>query len=190
MKTITPEKGKELEEATLQNIVGKIEEGGIPTAREIDMLRDATAKPVEVVRSVEPESETVQDKELAELSDLSIRHIHRFADEGVIPRSVTKGNYLFRASVRGIIRYYRDQSSGITEGKAKDVARKAKADANSAELDEAEKRGLLMFREDAARIFAEARVEIRQLIEKAAIPEKVKVKLCADIAKLKLVEKE
>ena len=44
-KTLTPEQGQQLEEATLKNIVEKIGAGGIPSNREIEMLRAATAEP-------------------------------------------------------------------------------------------------------------------------------------------------
>ncbi len=43
--TITPEQGAELEAATLKNIVEKIASGGIPSQREADMIRQATAEP-------------------------------------------------------------------------------------------------------------------------------------------------
>jgi len=43
--TISPEQGAELEAATLRNIIEKVAAGGIPTARELDMLKGATAEP-------------------------------------------------------------------------------------------------------------------------------------------------
>ncbi len=43
--TITPAQGAELEAATLKNIVEKIASGGIPSQREADMIRQATAEP-------------------------------------------------------------------------------------------------------------------------------------------------
>jgi hypothetical protein len=44
-KPISPEQGAELEAATIKNIIEKVAAGGIPTARELDMLKDATAEP-------------------------------------------------------------------------------------------------------------------------------------------------
>ena len=43
--TISPEEGAELEAATIRNIIEKVASGGIPTARELDMLKGATAEP-------------------------------------------------------------------------------------------------------------------------------------------------
>jgi hypothetical protein len=40
-KTITPEQAEQLEAATLKNIVDKVGAGGIPSAREIEMIRSA-----------------------------------------------------------------------------------------------------------------------------------------------------
>jgi hypothetical protein len=44
-KPISSEQAAQLEEATIKNIVEKVGAGGIPTARELDMLKDATAEP-------------------------------------------------------------------------------------------------------------------------------------------------
>jgi hypothetical protein len=41
LKTITPEQAEQLEAATLKNIVDKVGAGGIPSAREIEMIRSA-----------------------------------------------------------------------------------------------------------------------------------------------------
>ena len=44
-KPISSEQAAQLEEATIKNIVEKVGAGGIPTARELDMLKAATAEP-------------------------------------------------------------------------------------------------------------------------------------------------
>lgn len=44
-KPISSEQAAQLEEATITNIVAKVGAGGIPTARELDMLKAATAEP-------------------------------------------------------------------------------------------------------------------------------------------------
>jgi hypothetical protein len=44
-KPISSEQAAQLEEATIKNIVDKVGAGGIPTARELDMLKAATAEP-------------------------------------------------------------------------------------------------------------------------------------------------
>ena len=44
-KTISPQEAAELQAATLRNIVEKIASGGIPSQRESDMIRQATAEP-------------------------------------------------------------------------------------------------------------------------------------------------
>ena len=185
---ITPEQKRALEVTTLKNIVDKIGAGGIPTAREqeiIDLAVDRT-KPVSASDG-EPHGETCGDKELAELADLSPRRIQQLADDGTIPK-ITRGVYPFTAAIRALIRYYRDKASGTTEGKSADIARKAKSDANMSEIEEAQLLGILMLRSDAADLFADARVQIRQLIEASPMPPKAKQKLCADIAKIKLSE--
>ncbi len=44
-KPISSEQAAQLEQATIKNIVDKVGAGGIPTARELDMLKEATAEP-------------------------------------------------------------------------------------------------------------------------------------------------
>lgn len=190
---ISTDQRRELEVATLKNIIDKIASGGIPTAREqeiLDLAVDRRPPASEAGDAAEPltnSSETCGDRDLAAISDLSPRWIQKLADDGTIPK-ITRGVYPFAAAVRALIRYYRDQASGTTEGKSADIARKAKSDANISEIEEAQLRGDLMFKKDAVMLFADARVQIRQLIEASPLPAKAKQKLCADIAKIKLSE--
>lgn len=79
--------------------------------------------------------------ELAAKLGESERQIQRIVDEGLAPRPEKKGQYDEWAVVRGLLRYYRDKSAKVSEERTRDAARKAKAEADSVELDNAEKRG-------------------------------------------------
>jgi|688.fasta_scaffold564242_1 hypothetical protein len=57
-KPISSEQAAQLEEATIKNIVEKVGAGGIPTARELDMLKDATAEPPAPAAPADAEAES------------------------------------------------------------------------------------------------------------------------------------
>jgi phage terminase Nu1 subunit (DNA packaging protein) len=85
--------------------------------------------------------ETMRLGSLAAKIGESERQIQRIVDQGLAPRPEKKGQYDVWAIVRGLLRYYRDRASKISEERTRDAARKAKADADNAELDNEEKRG-------------------------------------------------
>jgi hypothetical protein len=73
------------------------------------------------------------------------------------------------------------------ESKAIDAARREKAEADSAEIDAAEKMGLLMLKTDARLIWADVTIEVRRTIEGADFlkPEQVQ-KLLLALSKIRL----
>ncbi len=131
--TITPEQAAQLEEATIKNIVEKIGAGGIPSAREIEMLRKATATPPR--HSVDH----WREGELAEWLDLSRQRVEQLAEEGTIPAPTADG-WPAKKCVVSYIRKLRERLND--EGKA-DRARREKAEADMAEMESAKMEGTL-----------------------------------------------
>lgn len=80
---------------------------------------------------------------IAKLLDLSERRVQQLSREGVIPKS-TRGQYELIGSVRGYVRYLRDQAVKAQAGApdyAVERARFIRARADLAEMDAEEKRG-------------------------------------------------
>lgn len=67
-KPISPEQAAQLEQATIRNIVDKVGSGGIPTARELDMLREATAEPPPDAKQAETFGPRLNIRQLARLT--------------------------------------------------------------------------------------------------------------------------
>ena len=131
--TITLEQHQELEAATIRNIIGKISCGAVPTARELEMLRKATAT---------PPRHTVdhwREGELAEWLDLSRQRLEQLAEEGTIP-GATDAGWPAKKCVVAYIRKLRERLND--EGKA-DRARREKAEADMAEMESAKMEGTL-----------------------------------------------
>ena len=131
--TITAEQHQELEQRTLSNIIGKIADGSVPTARELTMLRQATATPPRHTVDHWPEAE------LAEWLDLSRQRLEQLAEEGTIP-GATDAGWPAKKCVGGYIRKLRERLPD--EGKI-DRARLLKAQASTAELEQAALEGTL-----------------------------------------------
>lgn len=80
---------------------------------------------------------------IAKLLDLSERRVQQLSREGVIPKA-TRGQYELIGSVRGYVRYLRDQAVRAQAGApdyAVERARFIRARADLAEMDAEEKRG-------------------------------------------------
>ncbi len=131
--TITPEQGAELEAATIRNIIEKVAAGGIPSNRELGMLRAATAAPPR--HSVDH----WREPELAEWLDLSRQRLEQLAEEGTIPAPTADG-WPAKKCVTAYIRKLRERLND--EGKA-DRARREKAEADMAEMESAKMEGTL-----------------------------------------------
>ena len=123
---------------------------------------------------------------MAKFLDITPRHLNYLAQNGVVPNP-QGGEWQAAACVVKYIRHLRDAAGA---GGKEDKVRKLKAEADTAEMEAANMKGTLMLKDDGKQIFAEVRVAIRKIIESAKIPEPVKVKICASIAKLKLNEGE
>lgn len=88
---------------------------------------------------------------IAKLLDLSERRVQQLSREGVIPKA-TRGQYDLIASVRGYVRYLRDQAARAQAGApdyASERARFIRARADLAEMEAEEKRGSVIAAEDA-----------------------------------------
>ena len=83
---------------------------------------------------------------IAKLLDLSERRVQQLSREGVIPRA-TRGRYDLIGSVRGYVRYLRDQALRAQAGApdyAAERARFIRARADLAEMEAEERRGALI----------------------------------------------
>lgn len=83
---------------------------------------------------------------IARLLDLTERRVQQLSREGVIPRG-ERGRYDLVGSVRGYVRYLRDQAARAQDGVADfgaERARLIKAKADLAEMDAAQRRGDLL----------------------------------------------
>ncbi len=87
---------------------------------------------------------------IAKLLDLSERRVQQLSREGVIPRA-ERGQYDLVGSVRGYVRYLRDQAAKAQAGApdyASERARCIRARADLAEMEAEAKRGSLIAAED------------------------------------------
>lgn len=83
---------------------------------------------------------------IAKLLDLSERRVQQLSREGVIPKA-TRGQYELIGSVRGYVRYLRDQAIKAQAGApdyAEERARFIRARADLAEMEAQEKRGCVI----------------------------------------------
>ena len=87
---------------------------------------------------------------IAKLLDLSERRVQQLSREGVIPKA-TRGQYDLIGSVRGYVRYLRDQAAKAQAGApdyAAERARFLRARADLAEMEAEERRGAVIAAED------------------------------------------
>jgi len=87
---------------------------------------------------------------IAKLLDLSERRVQQLGREGVIPKA-TRGQYDLIGSVRGYVRYLRDQAAKAQAGApdyASERARFIRARADLAEMEAEERRGSVIAAED------------------------------------------
>jgi hypothetical protein len=83
--------------------------------------------------------------------------------------------------------HYKAESQRVSVARADDKARREKAEADSAEIDLAEKLNLLCFRADIEGLWRDGNVKIRQKIQQAKdIPEKTKQRIVQIIQSVKL----
>jgi phage terminase Nu1 subunit (DNA packaging protein) len=88
---------------------------------------------------------------IAKLLDLSERRVQQLSREGVIPKA-TRGQYDLIGSVRGYVRYLRDQATKAQAGApdyAAERARFIRARADLAEMEAETRRGAVIAAEDA-----------------------------------------
>lgn len=117
---------------------------------------------------------------IAKLLDLSERRVQQLGREGVIPKA-TRGQYDLIGSVRGYIRYLRDQVAKAQAGApdyAAERARFIRARADLAEMEAAQRRGAVIAAEDveAAWIAVLALLRTRLL----ALPDRLAPQLHAE----------
>lgn len=84
------------------------------------------------------------------------RQIQRIVDEGLAPKPIKKGEYNVWEVTRGLIRYYQDKAAKVSESRAADAARSAKADAESKEIELGRLKRTICSRDDFKNCYADA----------------------------------
>jgi hypothetical protein len=140
---ITPEQAAELETRTIANVIEKISSGAVPTAREIEMLRAATAEPPPPpVSPADAEVETFGPRlNIRQLSRLTGKMRETIGDRlHGLPHTLTNGHKLYdtQAALELIYIGKTGDDGGITEGETRRRLNIAKT--RSLELDDEIKR--------------------------------------------------
>lgn len=126
---------------------------------------------------------TVPAEILAELSGFSLRRIHEFREAGVIPAPGERGEYDLRGCMNALCEKLRSDAKANPAQRAADMARRDKAEADSAQIKAAKDAGLVMLVSDAVRMWEDGFVRIRDIImrhrelngrQKTQISEKLK----------------
>lgn len=130
--------------------------------------------------------ETVSAETLAELTGLDVRRIYQLRDEKKIPAPAKRGGgFPLAESLRGILAAYQAAARGDSAAKARDAARREKAEADGAQLNTAKLWGLLMLRSDARRAWRDGFVKIRlAVLNTPGASPKFKADLTARLAKI------
>lgn len=117
---------------------------------------------------------------IAKLLDLSERRVQQLSREGVIPKA-TRGQYDLVGSVRGYVRYLRDQALRAQAGApdyASERARFIRARADLAEMEAEEKRGSLIAAEDVETAWIAVLAALRTRL--LALPDRLAPRLHAE----------
>lgn len=136
----------------------------------------------------QPLPEVVSLATLAELSGYGERRLQQLAQEGAIPKPERPGEYPLRKSLAGLFHHLREMANGLPAQTAGDKARQARADADRSEISTGKELELLMFREDAKLLWADALVKVREAILRAPISAKAKAEISTKLQKIKLTE--
>jgi phage terminase Nu1 subunit (DNA packaging protein) len=126
--------------------------------------------------------------QLAELSSLSERRVQQMIAEGIIPKDSEEGRYPFRAAIGALISHYRDQATGQSAEKARDQARREKAQADSAEMQAGRDSGMLMLTADAKRMWSDGFVKLRDVVVRSSLTAAQKKELTDKMQKITLTE--
>jgi len=126
---------------------------------------------------------------LAELTGESGRGIQRICEEGFIPRPEGKGNYNVRATIKGMIAYFRAKASGKSETLAEDKAAEQRARTEIAQIDAAKAKGQVVLRRDVMAIWEDGFAKIATIIRSCrALSAEQKKTLFNDIMTIKFEE--
>jgi hypothetical protein len=138
---ITPEQAAELETRTIANVIEKISSGAVPTARELDMLKDATAEPP-APPAAPSDAETFGPRlNIRQLSRLTGKMRETIGDRlHGLPHTLTNGHKLYdtQAALELIYVGKTGDDGGITEAESRRRLNIAKT--RSLELDDEIKR--------------------------------------------------
>lgn len=170
---------EELRESRRQSLLQKYVNGA-------KLNDEQTAEIADLIREHDGSDETCSVEYLAKISGYSTREIQRFAEAEKIPKP-HKGRYAKDACLQSIFAILRAKRESRKEVAAKE--RKEEAQAEKAEIEVAQLKGELMFRQDASQLFADLFVRIRQTIdEESEIPDAVKQRLSAKFLDIKFAE--
>lgn len=125
-------------------------------------------------------------KELSRKTGQSERQILRIVEAGFVQKPKERGDYDEDSAIAGVVAYYQAQASRITESRAADAARREKAEANLAELKEAETTRRLMPRAYHTHVVGDLGAQTRVVIENAHyIPKPARIRLLKSISEIR-----
>ena len=133
-----------------------------------------------------PLPETATAAQIGALVGVTDRRVQQLSETGVIPRPLSPGQYPLAASLLAIFGELRERADGLPAQKAKDQARQAKADADSAEMKAARDANLLMPVADAQRMWRDGFVKIRDVVLRSSLTPKQKAELSDKMTKIQL----
>jgi hypothetical protein len=116
------------------------------------------------------------------------RMIQRYAQQGSIPPQTEPGKHPLVASVLAIVENLRQEAQGMTAEKARDQARREKAQADSAEMQAGRDSGMLMLTADAKRMWSDGFVKLRDVVVRSSLTAAQKKELTDKMQKITLTE--
>lgn len=132
-----------------------------------------------------PLPETTGIDTLADLVGVTDRRIRQLADDGSIPTG-KKGQWPFTETVKKLFTLYREMAADNTEEMKREKLRKMTADADTAQMAAARESGEIMLTTDAAALWGDRIVTLRQHVERAKyISEADRKRLLTELSGLK-----
>ena len=124
---------------------------------------------------------------IGELAGLSIRRVQQLAAEGVLPRA-SRGKFWFMASVRAMLKHYRERAEGHTVERQQFERDKAQTDSllKKRELDELD--GKLYRCDQVHAVWGGVVAEFRKVIEGEKISQAAKNRILAGLREVNVDE--
>lgn len=153
----------------LENIVRKATEGKTLSQKEIEVLQSQHR-----LLQDHEDIDRLPAEKLCEITTLSDRRHRQLADEGYFPPPIN-GVYQMTATLRGLVRYLREQATKAESCMEEEKLKKLKADRRLAELDLQKKRKDALDAESVFKVWEGIILTIRQKL--LALPSKLSPRL-------------